>query len=78
MNYVQVAIDVDNEKIILDRTANLNSFDDFPSQVPTDVPRFHFYAYKHNFDGAEITSNGMFFFCVFSVFLCSHFFLLKL
>jgi len=54
-NYVQIAIDCDNEKVILDHVANVQ-----PSQlghkIPNDQPRFHFYAWSHNFEDSNVTS----------------------
>jgi twinfilin-like protein len=63
VNYVQIAIDCDHEKITLDHTATLSSFNDFPSHVPIDVPRFHFFAYKHDFEGQSQTAHVFLFSC---------------
>jgi len=56
LNYVQIEIDCDAEKIKCDHTNNLKSFDDLKKEVRMDMPRFHFYAYKHNHEGSSVTS----------------------
>jgi len=56
LGYVQIAIDCDNEKIIAGKTQKGIDLDGVRSQIPLDKPRFHFFAYKHNFDGANVTS----------------------
>jgi len=54
-NYVQIAIDCANEKVILDHTGNID-IDSFAKEIPIDEPRFHFFAWKHEFEGANVTS----------------------
>jgi len=54
-NYVQIAIDCDNEKVILDHTGNVD-IDGLADKIPLDQPRFHFYAWNHEFEGSQITS----------------------
>lgn len=62
-NYVQVAIDVEKEQIILDRALNLESIDDLGGQVPLGEPRFHFFRYDHEFDGEDLKSVIMVYSC---------------
>lgn len=50
------AIDCDAEKIICDYSGNMSSFESLRNEVSTEEPRFHFYAYKHNFEGKPLTS----------------------
>jgi len=54
-NYVQIAIDCDNEKVILDHTGNVD-IDGLGNEISVDEPRFHFYAWTHDFEGSNITS----------------------
>jgi twinfilin-like protein len=56
VNYVQIVIDCDAEKIKCGHTNNLKSFGDLKKEIRLDEPRFHFYAYKHNHEGSSITS----------------------
>jgi len=56
LNYVQIVIDCDAEKIKCDHSSNLQSFGDLKKEVRLDEPRFHFYAYKHNHGGSSVTS----------------------
>jgi len=53
-NYVQLAIDADNEKIILDNVKNV-TIETLGNEVPTnDQPRFHFFRYDHEFEGESL------------------------
>jgi len=61
-NYVQITIDADAERITLGATKTMD-ISELPSQVPNDVPRFHFYRYDHEFDGAELSSLVMIYSC---------------
>jgi len=56
VDYVQIAIDCDNEKIVAGKTEKGVSLDGLRGKIPTDEPRFHFFAYKHEFDGSQVTS----------------------
>jgi len=56
VNYTRIAIDCDAEKIICDYSGNMSSFESLRNEVSTEEPRFHFYAYKHNFEGKPLTS----------------------
>lgn len=56
VNYVQIVLDCDAEKIKLDHSAKLSSFAEFQNHVPTAEPRFHYFAYAHDFEGQNITS----------------------
>jgi len=50
-NFVQLAIDAENEKIILDHVADI-TLDTLGDKIPTnDQPRFHFFRYDHDFEG---------------------------
>jgi len=62
-NYVQLAIDAENEKIILDHASDV-SIDDLGEKVPSnDQPRFHFFRYDHNHEGEDLQSIVMVFSC---------------
>jgi len=63
VNYVSVAIDCDNEKIICDKTEKGLTLDSLRSKLPIDEPRFHFFAYKHNHEGSQVTSYIYLFSC---------------
>jgi len=55
ITYVQIAIDTDKEQIILDHTSNCN-MQSLKNEIPNDQPRFHFFLYKHNFEGSSFAS----------------------
>jgi len=61
-NYVQITIDADAEKITLGTTKTID-ISEIPAQVPNDVPRFHFYRYDHEFEGADLSSLVMIYSC---------------
>jgi len=62
VNYVQVGIDVENEKIILDHTGNISAAD-IANEIALDVPRFHFFAYEHTYEDANLKSLVFIFSC---------------
>jgi len=55
INYVQIAIDPNNEKIILGMTGNF-PLSEVPSQFPSNEPRFHFYRWSHENEGDHVNS----------------------
>jgi len=55
-DYVQIAIDCDNEKIILGKTEKGLSLDSLKQKIPIDEPRFHLYAYSHSSNGSKFRS----------------------
>jgi len=55
-NYVQIAIDCEKERVVLDHTGNLD-VDGLLNEIPTDQPRFHLFAWSHEFEGNQVTSN---------------------
>jgi len=55
VNYVQIAIDCDKERIILDHSGKVD-FEGLLSEIRADEPRFHFYSYAHEFEGASVKS----------------------
>lgn len=55
INYVQIAIDIENERIILDHSGNISA-GDLANEIPLDVPRFHFFAYNHTFEDSNLNS----------------------
>jgi len=62
-NYVQLAIHVESEKIVLDHTSDV-TIDTLGGEVPTnDQPRFHFFRYDHTFEDDELKSIIMVFSC---------------
>jgi twinfilin-like protein len=56
VQYIQIAIDCDQERIICPKTEGTMTFDKLRSEIPLDEPRFHFFAYKHDHQGASVTS----------------------
>jgi len=54
-NYVQIAIDCNNEKVILDHTGDVD-INSLGKEISTDEPRFHFFAWNHDFEGSNVTS----------------------
>jgi len=63
LDYVQIAIDCDNEKIIVGKTERGVTIDSLKDKIPIDEPRFHFFAYKHEYDGSNVTSYVYLFSC---------------
>jgi len=63
VDYVQIAIDCDNEKIVLGKSERGISIDDLKSKIPIDEPRFHFFGYNHEFEGSNVTSFVYIFSC---------------
>jgi len=55
INYIQIAIDPDNERIILSKTGSF-TMAEVPSQFPNNEPRFHFYRWTHNHEDSEVNS----------------------
>jgi len=55
INYIQIAIDTTNEKIILGQTGN-HSLTEVPSIFPSNEPRFHYYRWTHDNDGEQVDS----------------------
>jgi len=55
ISYTQIAIDCDNEKIICDHTENVD-FGGLGKKIRLDEPRFHFFSYKHQFEGKSVNS----------------------
>jgi len=62
VNYVQIKIDCDAEKIKLDHSSTID-LDGLGSEIRPDEPRFHFFAYAHEFEGSNITSNVYIYSC---------------
>ncbi|GAM25975.1 hypothetical protein SAMD00019534_091500 [Acytostelium subglobosum LB1] len=54
-NYVQLAINIADEKIVHSTSGNVDA-DDLSSKVPGDEPRFHFFRYTHNHEGEQLDS----------------------
>jgi len=55
INYIQIAIDPSNERIILSKTGTHN-INEVPDQFPTNEPRFHFYKWTHQHEGSVVHS----------------------
>jgi len=55
VTYVQVLIDTEAEKIKLDHTSN-TTLENLVKEINLSEPRFHFFGYKHEFEGKTITS----------------------
>jgi twinfilin-like protein len=62
VNYVQIAIDIEKEKIILDHSGKIGA-SGLSDEISTEVPRFHFFNYQHNFEGNDMTSTVFVFSC---------------
>jgi len=54
-NYVQVGVNVDNERIIHFESATIG-IDDCKTKIPLNEPRFHFFNWEHEHEGETITS----------------------
>jgi len=61
-NYVQITIDAEAERITLGGIKNIE-ISELPDQVPHDQPRFHFFRYDHEHEGAELSSIVMIYSC---------------
>ncbi|KAM6937899.1 twinfilin-1a [Xenentodon cancila] len=55
VNYVQLKIDAENEKICLCNTEP-TELKDLPMRIPKDSPRYHFFLYKHSHEGDYLES----------------------
>lgn len=55
INYLQIAIDVDKEIIYHSDEGNLAA-SEISEKIPTDVPRFHFFRWEHEFQGETVES----------------------
>jgi len=61
-NYVQIAINAEAERITLGSIKTID-ISELPNEVPNDQPRFHFYRYDHEFEGAQVSSTVMIYSC---------------
>jgi len=55
LNYVQITIDVDAERINLCEATSI-SIDELASKIPINEPRFHFFSYGHDHEGENFNS----------------------
>ncbi|XP_030072065.1 twinfilin-1 isoform X2 [Microcaecilia unicolor] len=55
LNYVQLQIDIKNERIVLASTAD-TEVKDLPKRIPEDAARYHFFLYKHSHEGDYLES----------------------
>jgi twinfilin-like protein len=62
-NYAQISIDIENEKIIVDHTGNVTLDQLKKTKISGSEPRFHFFRYAHNYEGASVTSNVFIYSC---------------
>lgn len=53
VTYVSVSVDVKAERIKLGETSNI-SINEVGSKIPTDEPRFHFFAWAHTYDEHDL------------------------
>lgn len=51
LEYVRLAVNVSKERIYLDASESTMSADDLPTVVPDGFPRYHFFLFKHSFEG---------------------------
>ncbi|XP_070559654.1 twinfilin-1-like isoform X2 [Ptychodera flava] len=56
INYVQLSIDIQNEKIVLEESGNI-SIDELPGKVPEQQPRYHVFLFKHTHEGDYLESH---------------------
>jgi len=61
-NYVQIAIDCDAEKVILDHKGNVD-LEGLKQEIHKSEPRFHFYKWTHDHDGESVSSTVFLFSC---------------
>jgi len=61
-NYLQVKIDSEKEKIVVDHTGSIG-FQDLKAKVSTSDPRFHFFRYQHKHDGSSFNSTVFVYSC---------------
>ena len=54
-NYVQIGIDVDNEKIVLQKESSIE-LANLGDEVPLTLPAFHFFKWNHQHDGQDFNS----------------------
>jgi len=55
ITYIQIGIDVTNEKVNLKEELNI-PIDEVTNHIPIDEPRFHFYKWNHSHDGEDFDS----------------------
>eukprot|EP00731_Ephydatia_muelleri_P000929 Em0001g929a len=57
-NYVQLSIDVKKEEVRLERTENGVTANSLRDYIPDTSPRYHFFLFKHTFEGHHEESVG--------------------
>jgi twinfilin-like protein len=62
VNYVQLTIDIDAERILLCHSQTV-TVDDLPNYLPNDEPRFHFFKYDHEHEGENFSSTVYIYSC---------------
>ncbi|EGC40074.1 hypothetical protein DICPUDRAFT_44803 [Dictyostelium purpureum] len=55
VNYVELALDIQEEKVIFGSSSNID-INDVSSKISTTEPRFHFFRYSHNHEGDSLDS----------------------
>jgi len=63
LDYVQIAIDCDNERIVVGKTDKGTTIGSLRKLIPLDEPRFHFFNYRHNYDESSVSSFVYLFSC---------------
>ncbi|TSY83930.1 6-phosphofructo-2-kinase/fructose-2,6-bisphosphatase 2 [Bagarius yarrelli] len=53
INYIQLRLDTERETIGLVHT-NPTEIRELPSRIPADAPRYHFFLYKHSYQGQSV------------------------
>ncbi|XP_058229713.1 twinfilin-2b isoform X1 [Hemibagrus wyckioides] len=53
INYIQLRLDTERETIELVHT-NPTEIRELPSRIPADAPRYHFFLYKHSYQGQSV------------------------
>lgn len=56
VNYVRLAIDIKEERILLDKFVEQLDVNAIAGEIPTDQGRFHLYRYQHTFEGETFNS----------------------
>jgi twinfilin-like protein len=69
LNYVQIEIDIKNEKILLDRYKDHLQFDQLRDEIPNDKGRFHLFRFDHQHEGEQF--NQIIFIYSMPGFICS-------
>jgi len=62
VNYVRLSLNIEKETIEYGGESGTFTISELPSKVPEKIPSYHFYRWKHEFEGAEC-DNIVFIYC---------------